>query len=192
MTLDDFWKTIDQTRQASGKLTDMPTRLIDILAQMEEREIIDYAEHFRSCLHLAYDANLWLGAVVIFNGCGDDKFSDFRCWLIAQGRETFEAALADPDSMAGLEKFDGDHGYPILFGMGSVAQKAFCRRATGDERDSAAEARFEELFPFRKRPPLKNEKLINKSEDEAGSMLPRLAARFPKPKYKSCFDEDVA
>src|SRR5438876_10370022 len=115
MTLDDFWKTIDDARQASIKLVDIPAHLVDVLSKMEEREIIDYGSHFQDCMHRSYDANLWLGAVVVLGGCGDDKFTDFRCWLVAQGREAFELALADPDSMADFEKFDGDYGYPTLF-----------------------------------------------------------------------------
>jgi len=38
-------------------------------------------------------------------GCGDDTFTDFRSWVIAQGRATYERFLSDPDSIvdAGLE-----------------------------------------------------------------------------------------
>ncbi len=37
-------------------------------------------------------------------GCSDDcfvyfRFVYFRCWLLAQGRATWEAALCDPDSV---------------------------------------------------------------------------------------------
>lgn len=179
MTLDQFWQMIDEARQTSDSLVGVPAQLVDALSQRDEHEIIDFAEHFRRCLHLSYDANLWLGAVVILNGCGDDKFSDFRCWLIAQGRKAFDSALADPDSMADLERFDGDYGYPILFSMGSVARKAFCKRVAGCEDDSDAEARFETLYPVRKYPPLKNPELINTSEEHAKALFPRLAARFP-------------
>jgi hypothetical protein len=189
MTFECFWKMIDDARQASGKLVEMPARLVDALALMAEHEIVDFDSHLTDALFRSYDANLWLGAVVILNGCGDDTFTDFRYWLIAQGRETFESALADPDSLAGLERFDGDHGLPLLFYMIGVAKEAFCRRVAGRERDSEAEARFEALCPVKKHPSLRNQKLINKSDEEAMAMFPRLAARFPKKKHTSCFDE---
>jgi hypothetical protein len=32
-------------------------------------------------------------------GCSDDCFVYFRCWLLAQGRASWEAALGDPDSL---------------------------------------------------------------------------------------------
>lgn len=178
MTLDGFWWLIDNARNASSRMVEMPQRLIDVLCTMDEQEIVDFWSHDLECLHRSYDARLWLAAVVIMDGCGDDTFSDFRGWLIAQGRLRFESALADPDSLADLESFDGDDGYPTLFYFGSAAPRAFCKRSTGDERDFDAGMRFERLCPVRKCPPLKNEELISASEDEARAMFPRLAARF--------------
>jgi hypothetical protein len=35
-------------------------------------------------------------------GASDDGFEYFRGWLIAQGREAFDSAVADPDSLAAL------------------------------------------------------------------------------------------
>ena len=183
MTLDSFWKTIDDARQASVKLVDVPARLTDLLSQMEEREIIDFDSHLLDCMHRSYDAKLWLGAVVILGGCGDDKFTDFRCWLIAQGRQAFEAALDDPDSMAGLDRFDGDYGQPTLFYLNSVSKKAFCKRANAGSYDFATVERFESLLPSHKHPALKNEELVNKSDKEARSVFPKLAARFPARQF---------
>lgn len=182
MNIEAFWTTIDDARQSVEKLTDVPARLIDVVSKMDEKEIVGFGSHFVDCLHVSYDAKLWLAAVVIMDGCGDDTFSDFRCWLIAQGREVFKAALADPDSMANLERkrFDGDDGYPVLFYIGSVANKAFSIKIAGKEGDFDAGNRFEMLCHFPKYPLLKNEELLNASDNEAKAMFPRLAAKFPK------------
>ena len=179
MTFDGFWQLIDNARNASSKIVEVPRRLIDALCSLEEQEIVDFWSHYIDCLHRSYDARLWLAAVVIMDGCGDDTFCDFRGWLIAQGRAVFESALADPDSLADLDSFDGEEGYPTLFYFGSAARRAFCKRSTDDENDFDAGMRFEALCPMRKYPPLKNEELISVSEDEARAMFPRLAARFP-------------
>jgi Protein of unknown function (DUF4240) len=43
-----------------------------------------------------------LGAASIFEGgCSDDGFAYFQGWLLLQGKEVFQAAIADPDSLAG-------------------------------------------------------------------------------------------
>lgn len=179
MTLDEFWKTIENARRVTAKLVDVPPYLVNELSRLDEREIIDFGKHFRDCMDLSYDANVWLGAVVIIGGCGDDRFSDFRCWLIAQGRKAFESALEDPDSMAALENFDGDYDYPILFHLNYVAQEAFCKRIAGDPKDFKAGERFESLSPVYKHPALKNEELVQTSDADAKALFPKLAARFP-------------
>ena len=37
---------------------------------------------------------------MINGGCSDDGFDYFRGWLLVQGREVFERAVADPDGLA--------------------------------------------------------------------------------------------
>jgi hypothetical protein len=180
MTLDGFWQLIDDSRSASDRMVYVPQKLIDGLCRLGEQEIVDFEAHYIDCKHRSYDARVWLAAVVIMGGCGDDKFSDFRGWLIAQGPLRFESALAYPDSLADLENLDGDDGYPTLFYLGSVASRAFCKRSTGDEQNFDAGMRFEALCPVRKHPPLKRVELIGASDEEARAMFPRLAARFPK------------
>ncbi|MEO7298393.1 MAG: DUF4240 domain-containing protein, partial [Verrucomicrobiota bacterium] len=139
-----------------------------------------FGKHFQNCMDLSYDANLWLGAVVILGGCGDDTFTDFRCWLIAQGRNAFKSAVEDPDSMAGFDNFDGDeHNHPTLFHLNYVSKEAFCKRVGGDANDFGACQRFEKFFPVRKHPDLKNRELINTSDADAKALFPKLAARFP-------------
>jgi hypothetical protein len=179
MTVENFWKLIDDARQSVEKLTDVPGRLVDVLSQMDEMEIIGFGSHYQNCMHLSYDANVWLGAVVLIGGCGDDRFMDFRAWLIAQGREVFEAALADPDSLALLDNFDGDSGYPILFHLNYVDKEAFSLKVAGKACDFDAEERFESLFPLRKHPAIKNQELVNTSDDDAKKLMPKLATRFP-------------
>lgn len=54
-------------------------------------------QHERACVTL-----LWGAACIIGRGCPDDGFIDFRNGLLAQGKVVFEAALSDPDSLAGV------------------------------------------------------------------------------------------
>lgn len=42
-----------------------------------------------------------VGAAYLINGGrSDDGFDHFRGWLLTQGRATWQAALAEPDSLA--------------------------------------------------------------------------------------------
>lgn len=173
-----FWKTIEEARNKSASLVELPAQLVEYLSWQEESEIVEFAMCFGECLHESFDAKLWLAAVVIIGGCGDDKFFDFRCWLIAQGQERFEAAIRNPDSLADIEVFGGNYGYPLLMGMSSASMRAFCKRAGPCADEFATCERFERMISTGSHPSLKNESLIQATEQEAKLMFPRLATKF--------------
>lgn len=65
-------------------------------------EIGDFDRLYRQKLADAYAWDLWGAAYLINGGCSDDGFFCFRGWLISRGRKVYEAALENPDSLAGL------------------------------------------------------------------------------------------
>lgn len=177
MTLDAFWKIVDNARHSTKRTSEIPEWLLEHLSQYDDSEIAEFKVHLQKRLNQSYDAQLWLGAVVLLGGCGDDSFEYFRAWLISQGREAFESALADPDSMAAFEHFDGEFGLPQLERLLYAPIKAFVKRAGGDA--FAAHERFESLLPPLEGPALRNQELISASDEDARALLPKLAARFP-------------
>jgi hypothetical protein len=182
MTFDEFWEIIEEARDNAGKTSEIPAWLEGKLSRLPETDIVDFGIHFGESQRALYDARLWLAASVILGGCGDDSFWDFRGWLIGQGRKVFEAALADPDSLAELEleRFDGDYDRdPRMEAILYVDTGAFCRRAGRDRYDSEARQRYEALQPPWSPPALKNEELLKVSDDDAKKLFPKLAARFP-------------
>lgn len=50
---------------------------------------------------------MWGAAYIIEGGCSDDGFTDFRSWLISRGRDVYEAALRDPESLVEVAAADG-------------------------------------------------------------------------------------
>ncbi|MER6979823.1 DUF4240 domain-containing protein [Streptomyces carpinensis] len=110
----DFWELIDATRGAAeGDPEEQADLLVERLLEFEPELVLDFARHFESRYNRAYRWDLWGAAWVLLDGASDDAFDFFRCWLIGQGREIFEGALHDPDSLADLlddfdEEIDGD------------------------------------------------------------------------------------
>ncbi|MCX4968893.1 DUF4240 domain-containing protein [Streptomyces sp. NBC_00654] len=110
----EFWELIDSTREAAeGDPEDHADLLVERLVQLDPDSVLDFARHFEARYNRAYRWDLWGAAAVLLGGASDDAFDFFRCWLIGQGREVFEGALHDPDSLAGLlddfdEELDGD------------------------------------------------------------------------------------
>jgi hypothetical protein len=176
MTRDEFWDVIDEARRSVATTSDIPNWLEGRLSQLADSEIVDFRSHFDECMDRAYDARLWLAAVVLLRGCGDDSFCYFRGGLIAQGRKTFEAALIDPDSLAELGHFDAD---PRLEEMLYVDTHAYLKRLGRDCNDLEARKQYQALQPRRVRPALQRPELLDVSDEDAAKLYPKLATRFP-------------
>ena len=98
-----FWELIDETRAASGGDSEFHGELLEQrLEALPPEEIVAWEMLWEERHGRAYRWDLWAAAYVLMGGCSDDAFDYFRSWLIGQGRERFEAALADPDSLADL------------------------------------------------------------------------------------------
>ncbi len=99
----EFWKMIDITHKGgNGNPFKQSELMTDALLKLSEAELLEYDTIFRALMDEAYVVDLWEAAYIIGCGCGDDGFMDFRGWLIGQGKETFEKALLDPESLVDL------------------------------------------------------------------------------------------
>ncbi|MBL1105982.1 DUF4240 domain-containing protein [Streptomyces sp. 5-8] len=110
----EFWELIDASREAAESDPEEQAEvLVDRLIRMDPELVLDFARHFEARYNRAYRWDLWGAAWLLLDGCSDDAFDFFRCWLIGQGREVFEGALHEPDALAELldefdEEIDGD------------------------------------------------------------------------------------
>ena len=75
--------------------------LVERLLSMGPEQTLNFHSILHGYMELADKYGLWNAATLIHeDGCYVDGFEDFRAWLIFQGRETYLAALRDPDSLA--------------------------------------------------------------------------------------------
>lgn len=99
MDIDQFWSIIE-----IGKDTEEPEAVLaEELDRLSTEEVSSFQEHMDILMEKAYTWDLWGAAYLAEGGCSDDGFIDFRYGLIAKGREIFEHALANPDSLASIE-----------------------------------------------------------------------------------------
>lgn len=165
MDVDSFWDIIDATHSAAPRDMDRKCGVLaDKLMVLDEAGLRDFITHFDAADVQAYTWSLWGAIYLIRGGCGDDAFSDFRATLISMGRETFEAALADPDSLVGVE-FAGED--PAYEGFQYVPTEV-------------AEKRLGSVPP-RPEPFPSNPSGTGWSEDELERLFPRLAAKYAGP-----------
>jgi len=95
-----FWKIIEASKKSSnGNYEKQQLDLTDGLQQLEVMDIVKFDNQFRKLRGDAYTWDLWGAAYIMNGGCSDDCFSDFRGWLIGLGKNTYYAAMSDPESL---------------------------------------------------------------------------------------------
>jgi hypothetical protein len=175
MTEDEFWDHIRATRRADPD--DHVERLTARLAKRSEGEILDFVHLWDTVCCRAYRRDLWGAAYLINGGCSDDGFHYFREWLILQGRAVYDAAIADPDSLADL--LDGERDVEHECNPGMMAWFARTGTAFGDAGFGA----YERAMKFRhpkwppRLPPLAPQWDFG-DHDELRKRLPRLAEMY--------------
>ncbi|MEU2619417.1 DUF4240 domain-containing protein [Streptomyces sp. NPDC007157] len=105
MTKQQFWELIAAARNQANDPHESETvarAATSLLAARPVEEIVAAQQVLWDLMAESYTNPLWAAAYVINGGCSDDGFDYFRGWLIAQGREVFERAVADPDALAEL------------------------------------------------------------------------------------------
>jgi hypothetical protein len=101
MTHEQFWTIIEKACQSDPRSAhEWAERLTDNLAQLPADEIVEWNHIFDRLAAQAYYTDLWAAAYVINGGASDDGFYYFRCWLIGMGRQIYESAIKDPNSLA--------------------------------------------------------------------------------------------
>jgi Protein of unknown function (DUF4240) len=79
-----------------GEFDDLIKRL-RLAGRREIRKFVSW----RHKMHIeAYRHDLWNAIKFFDDGCSDDAFSEFREWLIWQGRKVFEEVVLQPDELA--------------------------------------------------------------------------------------------
>jgi hypothetical protein len=162
-----FWKLVAKAcRSNPRKAEEWDARLQAALEKLEPNEIIEWNHIFDRLAARAYTVDLWGAAYTINGGASDDGFYYFRCWLIGMGREVYEAAVADPDSLAEVVVRDIDAEAEIY-----AAAHAAWMTVTGRPDTDPYPARKE-------RAELRGEDWDFDNDEQVRRRLPRLAALY--------------
>jgi hypothetical protein len=157
MDENEFWALIDRSRDEDAE---QEKALEELLTGRPRDELEAFDRIYREQLARAYRWDLWGAGYVIAGGMSDDSFDYFCDWLIGRGREVFERALDDPESLADVAEDDVE-----AEGLRYAVQEAY--EATHDDELPIS-------GPERPDEPAGEEW----DEDEVYERYPRLAAKF--------------
>lgn len=167
----ELWDLVETARDEVDDPADgdaVAEALVRILAAREPDVIEAFDVALAGVMAESYLTDLWGAAYLVNGGASDDGFDYFRGWLVAQGRDVFEAAVADPDSLAevpAVRRAVGDGDELECEAMLSVAWDAYSE-ATGEDLPDAARPDLPGLDPM----------WDFDDEDAMREHLPRLAA----------------
>ncbi|HEY9373803.1 DUF4240 domain-containing protein [Streptomyces sp.] len=176
MNKEQFWELIAAARDRVIAPHDgeaVAREVTSLLADRPVEEIVAAEQVLWDLMVESYTNPLWAAAYIANGGCSDDGFDYFRGWLIAQGRDVFERAVAEPDALAELPivlaaAADGVdlEGEDML----GIAWNAHIT-ATGDQLPAGAPTiRYPQLDP--------SWNFDFSDPDEMARRLPRLAALY--------------
>jgi hypothetical protein len=142
MTGERFWEIVADSR-AGLEPSDEPDtvrdeqveRLRQLLSRMPVEEVQAFADYFAARMDEAYSRpreGLWAVAFDIAGGCSDDMFDDFRAWLISMGREVYEEAVRNPESVYVVAERAGI-GEDVFFESFQYVPSQVLRTLTGEE-----------------------------------------------------------
>ncbi|ULR53554.1 DUF4240 domain-containing protein [Streptomyces deccanensis] len=95
-----FWDVIEGCRRATRDPDERSEWLRGRLAGRPEAEILRFQTILDRVLAPSLTWDLWGAADRIMGWCSDDSFFYFRLWLVGLGRDGFDRAVRDPDSLA--------------------------------------------------------------------------------------------
>lgn len=115
---------------ANGK--DQERKLIAQLKEMKAEDIIGFEMLLRKLLIVADDYGIMAAAKIIEGWVSDDSYLYFRCWLISKGKEVYEKALENPDTLAAsIEKGEDSSFEELLY----VATEAYFHITGKEDED---------------------------------------------------------
>jgi len=111
MNEEKFWQLIQLAHeQSDGDMGSKCEKVRVAINDLKTDEAIVFSGIFDEMMDRAYTWSLWGAAYVMNGGCSDDLFTDFRSSLISRGKQIFDKALSNPDSLAS-EEFNEDVWY---------------------------------------------------------------------------------
>ena len=104
MTWEKFWSIIDRVRAQADMQDEASVNqfLYTELIKLPQDELLGFDCAWQSYRNKANFPKMVAAACIINDGSSDDRFTDFRNWLIMQGYDAYRQALIDPDNLAAL------------------------------------------------------------------------------------------
>jgi hypothetical protein len=171
MKYSEYWTIInDIVKFSKGNEKDKIRRIEKSLQDLSREDLIGFEIFLREKLIESDHYHIMAAAKIIEGYVSDDSYLYFRCWLIGQGRDTYEKALENPDSIAAIIHKDETPDFEELL---SAARNVY-KSKTGEEMDYDMFDKLGLNYDFNA-PPTKGE---DWTEEDLPKICPKLCKKF--------------
>ncbi|MBB5083584.1 DUF4240 domain-containing protein [Nonomuraea endophytica] len=147
MNIDEFWKLIDDSDSREERQQIRAAHLQEELKRRPHSEIIDFHAHFLALRQKVNTYRTWGAFGHLFGSPSTDSFLDFQAWLVGLGKESFDLASSDADSLCDVPQvrewvvrlmnpaFEADPSigyFPGFELLAYVARRAYREKANGE------------------------------------------------------------
>jgi hypothetical protein len=95
-----FWYIIASSMEEGDSIEEQVVTLKQLLTAMPDEDLIAFQEMIDHMMMQAYRWGLWGACYIMMGGCSDEMFEHFRAGLIMKGKEVYEVAVVEPDTLA--------------------------------------------------------------------------------------------
>ena len=125
-----YWALVSFSIQNSNNQDAQEIFLIKELEKLSPKDIIGFRLRTDQLLYDTYTSEIWCAGYLMNGGCSDDACEYFRLWIISRGKEVYNKAKDNADSLAN-ELIEGEVYYEFE-SFWSAGIEAF-RNKTGKE-----------------------------------------------------------
>lgn len=119
-----FWTIIDKSLKNTDNQQSQEAFLIKEIENLTPKEIIGFRLRTDKLLYDSYNSKMWCAGYIMNGGCSDDGFEYFRNWVISRGKDIYNKAKENPDTLIS-QKENGEDEMFEFEGFWYVALKAF-------------------------------------------------------------------
>ncbi len=94
-----YWQIVEKSLQNTSNQDDQERFLIQEISKLSPKEMIGFRLRTDKLLYDTYNSEMWCAGYIMNGGCSDDGFAYFRNWVISRGKDVFQKAMENPDSL---------------------------------------------------------------------------------------------
>jgi len=132
-----FWNIVDLSFENTKNQDDQERFLVKEIKKLTPKQMIGFRLRTDKLLYDTYNSEMWCAGYIMNGGCSDDGFEYFRNWIISLGKEKYQKAKENPDSL--ISEYKTNTEFYEFEGFWYVALTAFNNKTGKDLYDFIAD-----------------------------------------------------